>query len=47
MGALGIVLAVVPSKDVLLYLVGALELTQLLLGVKRDLLLINQLVLQS
>ena len=41
MGALGIALVDVPCRNVLLYLVGALELTQLLLGVKRDLLLIN------
>jgi len=41
MCALGVALTIVPGKPVWLYLVGALELTELLLGVERDLFLIN------
>ena len=47
MCALGIALAVVSSQHVWLYLVGALELTQLLLGGHRYVFLVNQLVLQG
>jgi hypothetical protein len=47
MSALGVALPVVPGKPVWLYLVSALELAELLLGVERDLFLINKLVLES
>ena len=41
MSALGVALTIVPGKPVWLYLVGALELAELLLGVERALFLIN------